>query len=142
MMSYLGKALTGIGLAMTIGVTAAQADWVDYSGEAFAQAQQDGRIQLVDVTATWCPTCRAQKPILDELAGETVLDEVIFVSLDYDTHKDFLRSHNVPRQSTILIFDGPAEVDRSIAETDRRRLRAFVLDTVEMIGTTADKTDG
>jgi hypothetical protein len=76
------------------------------------------------------------------LAGETVLDEVIFVSLDYDTHKDFLRSHNVPRQSTILIFDGPAEVDRSIAETDRRRLRAFVLDTVEMIGTTADKTDG
>jgi thiol-disulfide isomerase/thioredoxin len=142
MMSYLGKALTGIGLAMTIGVTAAQADWVDYSGEAFAQAQQDGRIQLVDVTATWCPTCGAQKPILDELAGETVLDEVIFVSLDYDTHKDFLRSHNVPRQSTILIFDGPAEVDRSIAETDRRRLRAFVLDTVEMIGTTADKTDG
>ncbi|MET4100848.1 thioredoxin 1 [Roseovarius sp. MBR-78] len=141
MMNTLGKMLTGIAMAMTLAATAAQAEWVDYSGDAFQQAQAEGRVQLVDVTATWCPVCRVQKPILDELESEAALDEVIFVSLDYDTHKDFLRSHNVPRQSTILIFDGAAEVDRSIAETDRTRLRDFVMGTVDrIIG--GEKSDG
>jgi thioredoxin 1 len=34
----------------------------------FAAAQQEDRPILVDITACWCPTCQAQKPIIDSLA--------------------------------------------------------------------------
>ncbi|GAK33021.1 hypothetical protein JCM17846_11540 [Iodidimonas nitroreducens] len=140
-MRFFIKILSSIGLALVLGTGAAHAEWVDYSKEAFAQAQKDGRTQLVDISADWCPTCRAQKPILDELATEDRLGNVVFVKLDYDTHKDFLRTYNVPRQSTILIFDGATEVNRSIAETDRERLRSFVFESVDQI-TPSDRSDG
>ncbi len=112
------------------GTVFAASEWVDYTPKAFTAAQESGETILVDVTADWCPTCKAQEPILDELRAEESLEEVVFIRLDFDVHKDFLRAHNVPRQSTILIFDGDAEVGRSVAETDRERLRSFVFETV------------
>lgn len=112
------------------GSAVAAPEWLEYTPEAFAAAQESGESILVDVTADWCPTCRAQKPILEELRAEESLDDVVFVRLDFDVHKDFLQAHAVPRQSTILIFDGAAEVGRSIAETDRERLRSFVFEAI------------
>ena len=125
-MTRLRAAFAALLLLLGLAAQPALANWVDYAPESFAAAQAEGRTILVDVTATWCPTCRAQKPILDELAAEPKMEGVVFVRLDFDTHKEFLREHRVPRQSTILIFDGAKEVDRSISETDRERLRDFV----------------
>lgn len=116
--------------ALGTGSAFAASEWVDYTPEAFTAAQESGETILVDVTADWCPTCRAQKPILDELSADESLEEVVFVRVNFDAQKDFLQAHNVPRQSTILIFDGDAEVGRSIAETDRERLRRFVFEAV------------
>ena len=98
-----------------------------YSEAAFADAQAAGKTIIVDVFADWCPTCRAQKPILDELKAEPKLKDSLFVTVDYDREKAFLRAHRVPRQSTILVFRGGNEVARSVAETDRDRLRTAVL---------------
>ena len=112
------------------GTALAASDWVGYTPAAFSAVQESGKTILVDVTADWCPTCKAQKPILDELRAEERLGEVVFIRLDFDVHKDFLQAHNVPRQSTILVFVGGAEVGRSIAETDRERLRNFVFESV------------
>lgn len=107
-----------------------QEGWTEYSAASFAKAQQSGQTILVDVYAPWCPTCRAQTPILDELRKDTRLSEVAFVKVDFDNDKDFLHAHRISRQSTILVFKGKKEVARSIAETDRTRLRSFVLDAI------------
>lgn len=104
--------------------------WRDYEPEAFAAALESKQKILVDVAADWCPTCKAQHPILDELRADERLGDVSFVRVDYDEDKEFLRAHRVPRQSTILLFDGGSEVGRSIAETDRDRLRGFVFDAL------------
>ena len=102
--------------------------WADYTPAAFAMAQQEGKTIVVDVYADWCPTCKAQAPILDELQSEAALADATFFKVDYDVHKDFLKDHRIPRQSTVLVFNGKEEAARSIAETDRERLRAVVLD--------------
>jgi len=119
-------------LACVVGLGAASAatGWVDYSAERFADAQEDGKTILVDVSAVWCPTCKAQRPILDELNADERLQDVLFVHVDFDTDKDFLRTHRIPRQSTIVIFDGKTEINRSVAETNRERLRGFVFDAI------------
>lgn len=108
-------------------VASAQAQMVNYSESSFAAAQREGRTIIVDVHADWCPTCRAQQPILRELRGDPRLADALFVRVDYDSERAFLRAHRIPRQSTILVFNGRVEAGRSIAETNRNRLRSFVL---------------
>lgn len=101
-----------------------------YSASTFEAAQREGRTIVVNVHADWCPTCRAQAPILAELRGDARLAGALFVQVDFDRDRDFLRAHRIPRQSTILVFDGAEEKGRSIAETNRSRLRAFVLENL------------
>ena len=108
----------------------AQAAWSDYSASEFRAAQQQGRTIIVDVHADWCPTCRAQAPILNELRSDPRLADALFVRVDFDSDRTFLRTHRIPRQSTILVFDGAEEKGRSIAETNRGRLRAFILGNI------------
>nr|WP_298897593.1 thioredoxin family protein [uncultured Altererythrobacter sp.] len=104
--------------------------WVQYTPEAFAAAQASGDPVVVDVFAPWCPTCRAQAPILDELRQDDRLADATFIKVNFDENKAFLRAHRIPRQSTILVFKGRTEVARSIAETNRMRLRAAVLNAL------------
>lgn len=81
----------------------------------------------MDVNATWCPTCKAQAPTLDAMRGDPEMGDVVFMKLDFDTEKGFLEDHRIPRQSTIVVFQGEQETARSIAETDPDRLRSAIL---------------
>ncbi|MDZ4737992.1 MAG: thioredoxin family protein [Rhodospirillaceae bacterium] len=110
--------------------SSASPEWIEYSPEAFSQAQQSGDAILVDVHATWCPTCRIQAPILDELRNESAMSGVTFIKVDFDRETEFLEANRIPRQSTILIWQGEREIARSIAETDRDRLREFVFKAI------------
>lgn len=101
--------------------------WTQYDAAQFSRAQDAGRTIVVDVHATWCPTCRAQAPTLDALLSEPRLRSALFVKVDFDKEKAFLRQHSIPRQSTILVFKGKHETARSIAETRPAELRAAVL---------------
>lgn len=103
------------------------AQWIEYETETFAQAQEKGQTILVDVNATWCPTCKAQAPILDSMRDEPQMGDVVFMKLDFDTEKGFLEEHRIPRQSTIVVFQGEQETARSIAETDPDKLRSAIL---------------
>lgn len=108
-----------------------QASGAKYSAETFKTAQSADQLILVDVKADWCPTCKAQGVILEELQQDPAMKDLVFISVDFDTDKDFLKAHNISKQSTILVFDGQNEIDRSIAITDRDNLREFVLNAVE-----------
>ena len=112
---------------LIVPATAAAPGWTSYEPRQFATAQQAGRTILVDVHANWCPTCRAQKPTLNKLRSDPRLKDVLFVTVNFDKQKDFLRSHRIPRQSTILVFKGTKETARSIAETNPARLSAAIL---------------
>jgi thioredoxin 1 len=102
-------------------------EWVTYTPAAFAEAQSAGKPVVVHVHAAWCPTCRAQLPTLDELKAELAPSGVRFIRVDFDKDKEFLRTHRVSSQSTILTFRGDKETARSVAQTDRARLRSLVL---------------
>lgn len=101
--------------------------WTQYDAASFSRAQQAGKTIVVDVHATWCPTCKAQAPTLDALRSEPRLKNAVFIKVDFDKEKAFLREHRIPRQSTILVFKGKRETARSVAETRPAELRAAVL---------------
>ena len=113
--------------AMQLSAAAVPAGWTAYDEAEFMMAQKKGKTIVVDVYADWCPTCRAQAPILEELRTETQSSDVLYVKVNFDEEKAFLKAHRIPRQSTVLVFKGMDEIARSIAQTNRAALRSVVL---------------
>ena len=101
--------LTGLttlaALAMAPAVARA-AERQPFTDAAFDAAQAAGRPVLVDVSAPWCPTCRAQRPHIDAMAADPRMKEAIFLSVDFDSQKEALRRLNVRSQSTLIAFKG------------------------------------
>ncbi len=46
--------------------------------------------------------------------------------VDFDTQKELLRTMNVQKQSTFIVYHGTAERDRSTGETNEAAIRALL----------------
>ncbi|MEY4681958.1 MAG: thioredoxin family protein [Alphaproteobacteria bacterium] len=108
--------LAGIGLAVLPRLAAAHAS--PFSAQAFEAAQAADRPILVDVTASWCPTCRTQKPILARLLADPRFAEMAAFEVDYDRQKDVVRRFEARMQSTLIVFRGRDELGRSVGDTN------------------------
>jgi thioredoxin 1 len=97
-----------------------------FTQSAFETALASGESILVEVHAPWCPTCKAQAPILAELTAHPKFADLVVLQVDFDTQKDALRLLKAQRQSTLIIFKGGEEVDRSVGETRREQLAALL----------------
>lgn len=102
---------------LAFGAIAAQAlDIQPYSAAALAQAQSANKPVAVHFHAAWCPTCRAQEKVLQDLKAEAGLDLTVLVA-NYDTEKDLKRRFNVRAQSTLVVLQGAKETYRVVGET-------------------------
>lgn len=95
------------------------ADWRPYTPEALAAAQKDGKSVLVDISAPWCPTCRAQKPILENLTLQPEFKDMIVLEVDFDSQKDDVRALKATSQSTLIAYKGDKETSRSVGDTKK-----------------------
>ena len=123
-----------VAFVLLVGLPSSGAEagkWTDYDAKQFSAAQKSGSPIVIDVFASWCPVCRQQKPILDDVAQLPALKGAILMKVDFDVQKEFLREHRVARQSTILVFKSGKETVRSVAETDRERLTQALLNGVK-----------
>lgn len=109
--------LTGPGLA---------AETVPFQQAAFAQAQSEKRPILVEIDASWCPTCAKQRPILAKLSAEPEYRNLLIMKVDFDTQKDVVRAMGAQMQSTLIAFHGKDERGRSAGATDEAAIRELV----------------
>ena len=117
--------------AGAMGTTAAQAATeAPFTPAAFAAAQQAGKPILMHVTAPWCPTCKAQAPILERLSADGAFKDLVILKVDFDTQKDILRTVNVQTQSTLIVYRGANERGRSAGDTNEVSIRALLLKSV------------
>lgn len=98
----------------------------DYTPAAFAVAQKAGKSILVEVHAPWCPTCKAQTPILSKLEAEARFADLAVFHVDFDSQKDVLKTLNVQKQSTLIVFKGGKETGRSTGATDPRSIEELL----------------
>jgi thiol-disulfide isomerase/thioredoxin len=75
------------------------------------------------VSAPWCPTCAAQKPIIQQLAASPEFEGVTIYHVDFDSQKDVVRSLGAFTQSTLIAFKGNVETGRSIGDTDSESIK-------------------
>lgn len=118
-MTFRYFAQAGLALAMVVLTTvgAAAAERKTFDEKAFAAAQAEGKSILIDISATWCPTCQAQKPIIQKLSAEPQYKDLAIFDVDFDTRKDVLRKFGAQVQSTLIVFKGNKETGRSVGST-------------------------
>ncbi len=128
-MSISRRAVLLAGLASMCTLAAASpllAGGDKFTDGAFEAAQKAGKPILVDIAAAWCPVCRVQAPIVEDLAMSDRFKEFVHLEIDFDRQKDALRRFNAQKQSTLIVFRGAVEVGRSIGDTNRASIEAMM----------------
>jgi thioredoxin 1 len=97
-----------------------------FDQKTFAAAQKAGRPIFVGVHASWCPTCKAQDPILGELMAAPKFNDLVYFVIDFDSQKDAVNLFGVRAQSTLIAFKGEKETGRSVGDTNRSSIAALL----------------
>ena len=122
--------MTAIFLALSAFAGIASAGEIKpFSQAEFDRLTHAGQSVVVDVSATWCPTCRAQKPILEKLMQQPAYKDVTLLSVDFDSEKSVVRAFKVGMQSTLVGFKGTQEVARSLGDTTEAGIEGLIQKT-------------
>jgi len=97
-----------------------------FTTQAFQDAQKAGKPILVEIHASWCPTCKAQKAILSDLLPEPKFKDMVVLRVDFDSQKDAVSEFGARIQSTLVVYKGDKEVGRSVGDTDPASIAALL----------------
>jgi len=92
----------------------------------FNQLQKDNKSILIEVHAPWCPTCRAQAPVVDLILKKSEYQSIQVLRVDFDSQKDALKILNVSKQSTLIVYKGPKEMGRSTGDTSPASIEKLI----------------
>jgi thioredoxin 1 len=119
--TIIGRAVLG-SLFLTLA-SIAYAGEAPYNKTQFDQQVADGKPTVVYLHATWCPTCKIQQPIVDQLSSDAEFKSLTVFEADYDTETALKKSLKITQQSTFVVFKGGHEVARSTGQTDEPAIR-------------------
>jgi thioredoxin 1 len=122
----LSAFLVAAGLMLAVAPVVWAAPPAPFSDQAFQGAQQQGKPILVEITASWCPVCAKQRPILSQLLTDPRFHDLVVYNVDFDTQKDVVRTMGAHMQSTLIVFKGSTEKGRSTGVSDPAAIEALL----------------
>ena len=102
---------------LTTFATLSMSAEVPYNQAQFDAMRAAGKPVAVVFHADWCPTCRAQAPVLKELTQSQDLKGITLFVANFDTETGLKRSLGITKQSTIVVFKDGKESARSTGDT-------------------------
>jgi thioredoxin 1 len=115
--------ITAVGLSLA--ALASLAGEMPFDKLKFEAALAQGKPVIVSFAADWCPTCRAQKPVVEALLKEDRLKPVTLFVANYDTETALKKQLGVTQQSTFVVFKGGKEAGRSTGQTQKQVISAL-----------------
>ncbi len=82
---------------------------------------KENKSVLVHVHATWCPSCKVQKKVLDAMKDKNFK----VLEVDFDNDKKFLKEFKVFQQSMLIAFKNGKEVKRVFGITKEDKIISF-----------------
>ena len=118
---------TAVILALSAVTTIARAGEIQpYDQAEFDKLTAAGKPVLLVIHADWCPTCRAQEPIIENAMKQTIYKDVTTLNVNFDTSKPLLKRYKVGMKSTLIAFKGLKEVGRSIGDASKDGIENLV----------------
>ncbi len=74
----------------------------NFSQAAYDAALTDGKTVILDFHADWCPTCRANAPIIEAVFSSNSNTDLVGFQVNYDTEIALKKTFNIQSQSTII----------------------------------------
>lgn len=118
-------------LMLLAAATLAGAAELPFNQAQFDAARTAGQSVGVVFHADWCPTCRAQAPVLKELTASPQFKSLTLFVADFDTETGLRNALHVNQQSTIVVFKGTHETARVTGQTQKPALEAFLRDATQ-----------
>lgn len=112
--------------SLALAASASFAAELAFNQAAFDKALADGKPVVVDFAASWCPTCKEQKPIVQGLLKDPKRQSLTLFVADFDKEAALKQRLKVTMQSTLIAFKGGKEVARSTGQTDKAELGALL----------------
>ena len=91
--------------------------------EATEKFRQLNHKSVLYFTATWCPPCKAIKPLYEEMA--TKYKDVAFGKVDVDDNSDAALEFEISAVPTFVFFDGEEVIER-FSGADSNQLLSLV----------------
>jgi thiol-disulfide isomerase/thioredoxin len=113
-------------LLLALSSVSAHAAGQAFDRATFDKLQQQGKPTLVMVHASWCPTCKAQEPLISDLLKQPENQSLTALRVDFDAQKPIVHRFKVSMQSTLIVFKGGKEVGRSTGDTSRDGIAALL----------------
>lgn len=109
-------------LFLAFSISSAFAANIPFEKNNFDQLLKQGKPVVLHIHADWCPTCKAQQIVLDQLMPMAEFKDLTVLRADFDKETKLLRAYKVRNQSTFIVFKNGKEVTRSTGETDKARI--------------------
>lgn len=124
--AMLGAATVVAFAGLAVPALSLASGFTPYTKAAFDAALKGPKPVLVHVHAEWCPVCKKQEAVFNELSGSAEFKKLAAFVVDFDMETEFKKAHGVNNQSVLLVFKGGKEVARSGGVTDKAKIAEFV----------------
>ena len=85
---------------------------------------------IIKCSATWCPPCKAMKPLYEQLAQE-LQEKIMFFELDTDQFDD-TRKLNIRGIPVFILYRNGKEISRIVGARTYKELKEEVLKAFEI----------
>ncbi len=97
---------------------------IDAGSHNFENIISEG-VVLVDFWAEWCPPCRIQNPILEDLAKE-IGKNALIAKVDVDNHGELAANYNVRNIPTLILFRDGEPVEFMVGVQQKEELKTII----------------
>tara|TARA_R110002096_G_scaffold73473_1_gene174234 strand:+ start:285 stop:722 length:438 start_codon:yes stop_codon:yes gene_type:complete len=100
--------------------------WEEYSQPRFEELLERGEPLLVEVYASWCPTCLLQHKAFETLIEESQAPNIRAIRVDYERDPDFLQKYNIRGTGILIIFADGKEISRASGLVTADKILGFL----------------
>ena len=84
--------------------------WEEFEPETFSRYRQNGESMLLEIYASWRPTCKAQHEAFEALETSGKRPSVRAIRVDFDTYEEFCRSIGINYTGALLVYRNGRQV--------------------------------
>lgn len=85
---------------------------IPYTKEALEKAQSKGERIMLQVYAEWCPVCKNEDKVFNNLKNDETFKSLTHIRASFDNDLQLKKDYQVVNPGTLILFDGKKEVGR------------------------------